>query len=126
MSTISKTDALNEVLDLLTTSMGGDISGSAVVSTDGIVYASRFSSGVNIDRLSAIAATVLGVSRRVAKDLMLGNNSETIIQCDGGYFFIYPVNDKCLLALNLRKGGNLGLVRLEAQDTADKISGIMS
>jgi hypothetical protein len=126
MSVVSKSDALTEVLDQLGANMGGDVSGSAVVSTDGIVYASRFSSGVNIDRLSAIAATVLGVSRRVSKDLMLGNTSETIIQCEGGYFFVYPVNDKCLLALNLRKGGNLGMVRLEAADTASKISSIMA
>ncbi len=122
----SKTDALNDLLSELTNSLGADVLGSAVVSTDGIVFASRFNSSVNVDRVSAIAATVLGVSRRVAKDLALGSSSETIIQCDGGYFIIYPVNDKCLLAINLRKGGNLGMVRLEAADTADKISGVMN
>ncbi len=127
MSSIaSKTDALNDCLSELSAAMGADVLGSAVVSTDGIVFASRFNSSVNIDRVSAIAATVLGVSRRVAKDLVLGSSNETIIQCEGGFFIIYPVNDKCLLAVNLRKGGNLGMVRLEASDTADKISGIMS
>ncbi|MEI6043876.1 MAG: roadblock/LC7 domain-containing protein [Chloroflexota bacterium] len=122
----SRTEALNAVLDSLALNLGGDVLGSAVVSVDGIVFAARFSSAVNIDRLSAIAATVLGVSRRVAKDLIMGNTRETIIQCDNGYFVIYPVNEKCLLAVNLRKGGNLGMVRLESGDAADRISGIMS
>ncbi len=125
-ATVSKTDLLNEILDNLALSLAGDVTGSAVVSSDGIVYAARFPSSVNVDRVGAIAATTLGVSRRVAKDLALGGTSEGIIQCENGYFIIIPVNDRCLLAVNLRKGGNLGMTRLEAGDCADKISGIMS
>ncbi len=125
-ATASKTDLLNDILDNLATSLAGDVNGSAVVSADGIAYASRFSGGVNVDRVGAIAATTLGVSRRVAKDLALGNTTETIIQCDGGFFLIMPVNDKCLLAVNLRKGGNLGMTRLEASDAASKINLVMS
>jgi predicted regulator of Ras-like GTPase activity (Roadblock/LC7/MglB family) len=125
-TTASKTDLLNNILDDLAMSLSGDINGSAVVSADGIVYSSRFSSGVNVDRVGAIAATTLGVSRRVAKDLAMGNTSETIIQCDGGYFLIIPVNDKCLLAVSLRKGGNLGMTRLEAGDAGSKINLVMS
>jgi predicted regulator of Ras-like GTPase activity (Roadblock/LC7/MglB family) len=125
-ATASKTDLLNEILDNLAVSMGGDVSGSAVVSVDGIIYAGRFSSGVNVDRVAAIAATTLGVSRRVAKDLAMGNSTESIIQCENGFFIIIPVNDKCLLAINLRKGGNLGMIRLEASDCAARISQIMN
>ena len=125
-ATLSKTDLLNDILDNLATSLSGDVNGSAVVSADGIVYAARFSGGVNVDRVGAIAATTLGVSRRVAKDLAMGNTSETIIQCDGGFFLIIPVNDKCLLAVSLRKGGNLGMTRLEAGDAGSKINLVMS
>ena len=121
----TKTEALNQVLDKLALSLAGDVNGSAVVSLDGIVFASRFMGAVNVDRLSAIAATTLGVSRRVAKDLTLGDTNETIVQCDGGLFVIIPVNEKSLLAINLRKGGNLGMVRLEASDAASLISEIM-
>lgn len=124
-ATLSKTDFLNEILDNLAVNLGGDVNGSAVVSLDGIVYAARFSGAVNVDRVGAIAATTLGVSRRVAKDLNLGNTGESIIQCDNGFFIVIPVNDKCLLAVNLRKGGNLGMVRLEANDTASRISEVM-
>jgi uncharacterized protein len=124
-ATLTKTDILNDILDNLATSLSGDVNGSAVVSADGIVFAARFSSGINVDRVGAIAATTLGVSRRVAKDLALGNASETIIQCDGGFFLIIPVNDRCLLAVNLRKGGNLGMTRLEASDAGAKINEVM-
>jgi uncharacterized protein len=125
-STSSKTDLLNDLLDSLAVSLSGDIVGSAVVSMDGIVFAARFPSSVNVDRVGAIAATTLGVSRRVAKDLTMGNATESIIQCENGYFLITPVNDKCLLAVNLRRGGNLGMTRLEANDCAPKIAMIMS
>jgi hypothetical protein len=124
-STLSKTDMLNDVLDNLARNMGGDVNGAAVVSTDGIVFASRMSNEVNVDRVSAIAATTLGISRRVARDLQLGENSETIINCANGFFLVIPVNERCLLAVNLRKGGNLGMIRLEANDAATKISSIL-
>jgi len=125
-ATFSKTDQLNQVLEELGQSLAGDVNGSAIVSTDGIVYAARFSGGINVERVGAIAATALGVSMRVARDLTLGNTNETIIQCDNGFFLIIPVNSKCLLAVNLRKGGNLGMTRLEAGDTAAKVRVIMS
>lgn len=124
-TTLSKTDMLNDVLDNLSRNMGSDIIGAAVVSTDGIVFASRMSSDVNIDRVSAIAATTLGISRRVARDLQLGENNETIINCNNGFFLVIPVNERCLLAVNLRKGGNLGMVRLEASDAASKINTVL-
>jgi uncharacterized protein len=124
-TTMSKTDLLNEVLDTLSRNMGGDVNGAAVVSTDGIVFASRMSSDVNVDRVSAIAATTLGISRRVSRDLQLGDNGETIINCANGFFLVIPVNERGLLAVNLRKGGNLGMIRLEANDAAAKINSII-
>jgi uncharacterized protein len=124
-TTMSKTDLLNEVLDTLSRNMGGDVNGAAVVSTDGIVFASRMSSDVNVDRVSAIAATTLGISRRVSRDLQLGDNGETIINCANGFFLVIPVNERGLLAVNLRKGGNLGMIRLEANDAAVKINSII-
>ena len=124
-ATASKTDLLNEVLDTLAVSLSGDVTGSAVVSLDGIVYSARFPASVNVDRVGAIAATTLGVSRRVSKDLVMGNATESIIQCENGYLLIIPINDRCLLALNLRRSGNLGMARLEASDCASRINEIM-
>lgn len=125
-ATASKTDQLNTILDNLITSLSGEILGAGVVSADGITYAARFPSNVNTDRVGAIAATTLGVSNRVARDLGMGAPSETIIQCEGGFFIIVPVNDKTLLAINLRKGGNLGMTRLEAGDYSKRIALVMA
>lgn len=125
-SSVSKTDLLNDILDNLATSMSGDVLGSAVVSTDGIIYAARFPSNVNADRVGAIAATTLGVSRRVAKDLAMGEPMENIIQCENGYFLVLPVNERCLLAVNMRKGGNLGMIRLEAGDSSKRVALVMA
>ena len=124
-TTVSRTDMLNEVLDNLAVSMSGDVNGSAVISSDGIVFAARFTGNVNVDRVGAIAATSLGISLRVARDLNMGHTTETIIQCENGYFIVIPVNEKSLLAVNLRKGGNLGMIRLEANDCAKRIATII-
>ena len=118
----SKTEVLEGILEELARNLGGDVNGSAVVSLDGIVFAARFNSNVNVDRLSAIAATTLGVGRRVAKDLAIGNCQETIIKCENGYFLVLPAGDRSLLAINLRQGGNLGMIRIEASEAANSIS----
>lgn len=124
-ATASRVDTLNEILDTLALNMGGDVNGSAIVSTDGIIYAARFLGNVNVDRVGAIAATSLGVSLRVARDLNMGSPSETIIQGENGYFIVIPVNDKSLLAVSLRRGGNLGMIRLEANDCAKRIATVI-
>jgi uncharacterized protein len=126
MAVASKIDMLNDILDNLAVNLGGDVVGSAVVSADGIVFASRFPSNVNVERVGAIAATTLGVSMRVARDLSMGQTNESIIQCEGGILLITPANEKCLLAVNIRKGGNLGMTRLEANDSAKRIALLMS
>lgn len=121
----SKTEVLEGILDELDRNLGGDVNGSAVVSLDGIVFAARFSGNVNVDRLSAIAATTLGVGRRVARDLTIGVCEETIIRCDNGYFLVVPAGERSLLAINLRKGGNLGMIRIEASEAARQIAGVI-
>jgi predicted regulator of Ras-like GTPase activity (Roadblock/LC7/MglB family) len=124
-ATASKTELLNEVLDSLATNLAGDVNGSAVVSADGIVYASNFPGSVNVDRVGAIAATTLGVSRRVARDLSMGNTNASIIQCENGFFLVVPVTERSLLAVSLRKGGNLGMTRLETSEASIRIAEIM-
>ncbi len=68
----TRQEQLLAILDRLATNVGTDISGSVAVSTDGIVLASRLASDINADRIGAVAATMVGVSRRVSGELKIG------------------------------------------------------
>jgi uncharacterized protein len=109
-------------LDRLARNGGSEIAGSVAVSMDGIVLASRMSTDVNADRVGAVAATIIGVSRRVSSELKIGTPEETILKADHGLFIVIPAGDQAMLAVNLAQGANLGMVRLEARDAAAEIS----
>ncbi|MEM8536139.1 MAG: roadblock/LC7 domain-containing protein, partial [Chloroflexota bacterium] len=102
-----------------------DVAGVAAVSMDGIVLVSRMAPEVNADRVGAVAATITGVTRRVSTELRIGRPDETIIQAKDGLFMVLPVGEQSLLSVNLRKGANLGLVRLEARETVDALNRIL-
>jgi uncharacterized protein len=117
----SRQDQVLAILDRLTANSGNDVTGAVAVSMDGIVLASRMSSDVNADRVGAVAATMVGVTRRVSAELKIGATEEAIIKSDNGLFMVLPAGDQSLLAVNLRQGANLGMVRIEAREAAVSI-----
>jgi hypothetical protein len=122
---MTRQDQIAQVLDQLRENSGNDVIGVAAVGMDGIVLVSRMSADVNADRVGAVAATMIGVTRRVSNELRIGMPDEAIIQADKGLFMVIPASDQSLLAVNLRHGANLGMVRLEARDAAEKINRIL-
>ena len=122
---MTRQDQIAQVLDQLRENSGNDVIGVAAVGMDGIVLVSRMSADVNADRVGAVAATMIGVTRRVSNELRIGLPDEAIIQADKGLFMVIPASDQSLLAVNLRQGANLGMVRLEARDAAEKLNRIL-
>ncbi len=121
----TRQEQISEVLERLRANAGNDVGGVAAVGMDGIVLVSRMSADVNADRVGAVAATMMGVTRRVSGELKIGFPKETIIDADGGLFMVLPAGEQSLLAINLRQGANLGLVRLEAREAAQEIGKIL-
>lgn len=121
----TRQEQLIVILDQLIDSLSSDISGVVAVSTDGIVLASRMSNEVNADRVGAVAATMIGVSRRVSAELKIGTPEETIIRADNGMFLVLPAGGQSLLAINLRPSANLGMVRLEGRDAAVALARVL-
>jgi predicted regulator of Ras-like GTPase activity (Roadblock/LC7/MglB family) len=119
---MSRQEQLAAALERLAGNLGTDMSGAVAVSTDGIVLASRISSEINADRVGAVAATMIGVTKRVSSELKIGGTEEAIIKSSNGLFLVLPAGDQSLLAISLRQGANLGLVRIEARDTAEAIN----
>jgi predicted regulator of Ras-like GTPase activity (Roadblock/LC7/MglB family) len=113
------------ILDRLTANAGADVSGSVAVSMDGIVLASRMQNDVNADRVGAVAATMVGVTRRISGELKIGMTEEAILKADNGMFIVLPAGDQAMLAINLKQGANLGMVRLEARDAAGAIARVI-
>jgi hypothetical protein len=121
----TRQEQITEILERLGNNLGNDLAGVAAVGMDGIVLVSRMSAEVNADRVGAVAATMMGVTRRVAGELKIGSTREAIIDSENGLFMVLPAGDQSLLAVNLRMGANLGMVRLEAREAAKEIGDVL-
>lgn len=121
----TRQEQINAVLDRLAMNLGNDMAGAVAVSSDGIVLASRLGAGVNADRIGAVAATMVGVTRRVSNELGLGTPEETILRANNGLFLVLPAGNQSLLAINVREGANLGMVRIEAREASAMIASVL-
>jgi predicted regulator of Ras-like GTPase activity (Roadblock/LC7/MglB family) len=121
----SRQEQVLAILDRFSSNAGSDVAGAVAVSMDGIVLAARMSSEVNADRVGAVAATMVGVTKRVSGELKIGLTEEAIIKSANGMFIMLPAGEQALLAVSLKQGANLGMVRIEARDAAAGISGVL-
>lgn len=121
----TRQELLNAVLQRLASNLGADLKGAVAVSTDGIVLASLLTSTANPDRVGAVAATIVGVARRVTTELAIGRPEENILKAADGLFLVMPAGDHSLLAVNIAQQANLGMVRIEAREAAAEIAKII-
>jgi hypothetical protein len=112
---------LAAALDQLITHNISDVSGAAVITTDGMLLSARMSphlASSNAERVSAIAATMMGVTARVVGEIKIGKAEEVIIRAEQGYLIVMPIASQVVLSIVLRAGANLGLVRLDAREVS--------
>ena len=121
----TRQEQINTILERLANNLGSDLVGAVAASSDGMVLAARLGTGVNADRIAAVAATIVGVTRRVSRDLAIGEPEETILRANNGLFLVLPANQQSLLAVNIREGSNLGMVRLEAREASAAIAKVL-
>jgi len=110
---MSKQEKIEGALSRLQRDMP-DVRAAIVASPDGLLIAER-GAGDAATRLAAMAATSLGLGRRIAKTVNAGDLNEIVIRGSDGYLAVFAIGEKAVLALTLPEGGNLGLLRIEAE-----------
>lgn len=118
-------DQVDATLQVLLSNMHSEIVGAACVSMDGIVFSAHFAPGINIDRVGAVAATTMGVTKRVGHELRIGSAEEVILRAPEGLFMVMPVGNHYLLAVCMGRNANMGLVRLQVKDAAQAIAEVL-
>ena len=73
------------------------------------------------DRISAMAAAAMNLGKRVSESISLGALIEIAVTGAEGQIFVYSAGTKGVLAVIAPKGGNAGLVHLEARQVAKDV-----
>lgn len=121
MTTGGKSEILNNTLMTLRGSMP-ELRGALVATADGLPIAQSFSDATDAGRVAAMAATALGLGKRINDTLGAGDLSEMSVSGLDGQVFIYTVGAKGALAVVAPAGVNLGLLHMEARDTAKTLA----
>lgn len=120
---MSKQEQLQHVIDGLRSAVP-EAKGVLIASTDGLAISHSLSSG-DPNRVAAMAATALGLGKRITDTLSVGTLSETTVSGTDGQIFLYSAGTKGVLALIAGSGANVGLINIEARDAAQEVARIL-
>ena len=97
-------------------------------STEGLTVAHWIAGGADparvaamAERIAAMAAAAINLAKRVNESISLGALAEISVTGADGQIFVYSAGTKGVLAVIAPKGGNAGLVNLEARQAAKDI-----
>ena len=119
-----KIERLNRELKELETRRG--ITGSAIVSRNGLLITSRLPRDIDQRKIGAIAATMFGAIETAST--ALGNNEKIYcltIELEDYQLIVLNANNDIIFALLIDLNVNLGLIFIELEETLKKIRKIV-
>lgn len=113
-------DQLNLILHELEKNVP-DVEATAIVSTDGLVIASRLPRNVEEDRIGAMAAAILTISKRSGQELDRGEMLRVLIEGNDGYLLIRSIGDDAVLIALVDRDVRLGMLFYESKKCVSKL-----
>ena len=101
------------------------IEATAVVSTDGLVIASRLPKEVEEDRVGAMGAAILSISTRSGTELERGDMERVLIEGTDGFLLIRSIADVAILVCLVDKEVRLGMLFYECKHCVEQLSKIL-
>ena len=124
MTMLSKPERLKSILTNLRSSLP-EVRGALIATTDGLPIAQVFTDNTDANRVAAMAATALGLGKRINDTLGTGSLNEMSVSGVTGQVYIYSVGAKGVLAVVTPSGTNLGLLHMEARDAAQAVASVL-
>lgn len=122
-SETSKKDQLIQILQGLRKM--GDVVGSSVISTEGLLIASDLGENIQEDTFAAMSAAMQGAAETAVHELKQGNLRQIIVDADEGKIITISSGRKAILVILTKSDINLGLALLELGRASGKISSIL-
>jgi hypothetical protein len=104
----------------------GDIEGSAVVRSDGLIVAFAMPRSTDESLVAAMSAALLNIGTRTVKELARGDLDKVIVSGNKGDILLMSAGKDSILSTTTKVGANLGLVLVEMKKTSNKLGNLMS
>jgi predicted regulator of Ras-like GTPase activity (Roadblock/LC7/MglB family) len=109
---LGRTDQIQDVLRRLRMS-STEVSGVALVSTEGFMAASLLPNEVEEEVVAGMAAALLGAADRVSVELMGSPATQTCVKSEHGYIVLNQVGSDAMLVVLASENAKLGLLFLD-------------
>ena len=119
-SETSKKEELTKILQNLRKI--GQVVGSSIISTDGLLIASDLGGGIEADTFAAMSAAMLGAAETAASELKQGSIRQVIVEAEEGKIIAISAGEKAILVILAKPELKLGLALLELGKASNKIS----
>ena len=106
-------------------SLTPELEGSAVISVEGLMIASRLPNTLSDDLMASMSAAMLALGERIAHDLNRGELSQVVIRGELGYVLLMAVNENAVLTALATEEAKLGLVFLDMKQAASDLRQIL-
>ena len=116
-----KQESLQQAIIALRTAIP-ELRGVLIASVDGLPMAHSLSGAEDANRIAAMAATALGLGKRISDTLHTGELTETSVSGVDGHVFVYAAGSKGVLVVIGPASANTGLIHLEARETAKLVT----
>jgi hypothetical protein len=103
----------------------GDIEGSAVVKTDGLIVAFAMPRTTDETLVAAMSAALLNIGSRTVKELARGDLDKVIVSGNKGDVVLLGAGRDAILSTTTKPGANLGLVLVEMKKTSSKLANLI-
>lgn len=99
-----------------------ELRGVLLGSNEGLPVAHSLATGIDPNRVAAMAAAATNLGRRISDSMSIGALTEVNVRAEEGLLFVYSAGPKAVLAVIGPMGANAGLIHLEARTAAEEIS----
>ena len=121
---MSKQEVLTQALNTLRTAIP-ELRGVLVATSDGLAIAHSLTNGEDPSRVAVMAATALGLGKRIGESLNAGTLTETSVSGTNALIYLYATGVKGVLAVVAPAGANVGLIHMEAREAARTIAEVL-
>lgn len=118
---VSRAEQMQQILKSLVSGTP-DVEGAAMVTLDGLPLASALPSGADEDRVSAMAAGVLALGERTAKELRRGGLEQVYVKGSDGYVILMQAGHEAVLQAIVGPAAKLGMVLLDMKRAAQELA----
>ena len=103
----------------------GDIEGSAVVRSDGLIVAFAMPRHTDETLVAAMSAALLNIGTRTVRELARGDLDKVIVSGNKGDVVLMGAGRDSILSSITKTGSNLGLILVEMKKTCTRLGNLM-